>query len=126
MSQAMARAMALQRDAARQGFDWRHLDELWEKLAEEIGELREASSVRDPVGTAEELGDLLFMAVNLARHLGVDPEAALEACNRKFQRRYAHIAEQLEKLPPLGHPRRLEAMEALWQDAKRQEKKGAD
>ncbi|HEX4895525.1 MAG TPA: MazG nucleotide pyrophosphohydrolase domain-containing protein [Solimonas sp.] len=124
MSGALARALALQRDAAAEGFDWRHLDELWEKLAEESVELRDAVSL-GPAAVEEELGDLLFMAVNLARHLGVDPDRALEACNRKFQRRFGHIASQLEKLPPLGHPRRLDAMEALWQEAKRLEKKDA-
>lgn len=122
MADPLSEALCLQRDAARQGFDWRQLDELWHKLAEEIGELQEAvpegvDRVRD------ELGDLLFMAVNLARHLGVDPAEALTGANTKFQRRFSHILRHLEQLPPLGHPQRLDAMEALWQDAKRLERR---
>lgn len=114
-------ALRLQVDAAALGFDWRHLEELWDKLAEEVGELQQAArSSRDEA--EDELGDLLFMAVNLARHLGVDPVSALVRANAKFVRRFAHIAAQLEKLPPMGDARRLDAMEALWQDAKRLEK----
>ncbi|MFA5940289.1 MAG: MazG nucleotide pyrophosphohydrolase domain-containing protein [Sinimarinibacterium sp.] len=114
-------ALRLQHEAAALGFDWRHLDELWDKLAEEVGELQQAArGSRDEA--EDELGDLLFMAVNLARHLGVDPVSALARTNAKFIRRFAHIAAQLEKLPPMGDARRLDAMEALWQDAKRLEK----
>ena len=68
-------ALRLQRDAAALGFDWRQLDELWGKLAEEIAELRQATR-EGPARIEDELGDVLFMAVNLARHLGVDADAA--------------------------------------------------
>lgn len=122
MSDALSRALSLQRDAARVGFDWRHLDELWDKLDEEIGELREAVT-QGPEAMADELGDLLFMAVNLARHLGIDPVEALEATNRKFTRRFGHVSTSLEKLPPMGDPQRMERMEALWQEAKSAERK---
>lgn len=121
MSEILLETLALQQEAARLGFDWRHLGELWDKLAEEIGELREAV----PLGasaTTDELGDLLFMAVNIARHLNIDPAAALGSTNRKFERRFRHIADNLEKLPPMGDPRRIDAMEVLWQEAKRFEK----
>lgn len=115
-------ACRLQNNAAGLGFDWRHLGELWDKLAEEIDELKQAAGVsRD--AAEDELGDLLFMAVNLARHLQVDPAAALARTNAKFVRRFAHVTAQLENLPPMGDPRRLDAMEALWQEAKRFEKK---
>src|SRR5277367_2246534 len=77
-------ALAMQIDAATQGFDWDDPAGLWDKLGEEIAELREA---RDPAGRIEELGDLLFMVVNLARHFGVDPGTALRQANAKFQRR---------------------------------------
>ncbi|MEQ1437738.1 MazG nucleotide pyrophosphohydrolase domain-containing protein [Fontimonas sp. SYSU GA230001] len=117
-------AMDLQRDAAALGFDWRHLDELWDKLAEEVGELQQAAcGSRDEA--EDELGDLLFMAVNLARHLRVDPVSALARTNAKFSRRFAYITARLGALPPIGDARRLDAMEALWQDAKRLEKQGA-
>ncbi len=118
MSEALLEALELQRNAAALGFDWRHLDELWAKLAEEIAELRDAVP-KGQVATTDELGDLLFMAVNLARHLEIDPVAALVSTNDKFQRRFAHIVKNLEKLPPMGDPRRIDAMEVLWQDAKR-------
>ena len=117
----LAAALQLQREAAVLGFDWREVDELWAKLAEEIGELQ-AAVHEGPAAIEDELGDLLFMAVNLARHLGVDAASALASSNAKFARRFAHICAQLDRLPPLGDPARLDAMEALWQDAKRLEK----
>ena len=113
-------AQAMQRAAARTGFDWNKTSDLWDKLAEEIGELR--ADAHDRRRAQEELGDLLFMAVNLARHLKLDAPRALAAANRKFARRFAHIMRHAAALPPLGDPRRLDAMEALWQDAKRIEK----
>ena len=121
MSEPLTEAFGLQQEAAQLGFDWRELDELWDKLAEEIGELREAVLL-GPDAVRDELGDLLFMAVNLARHLGVNPVQALQATNQKFMRRFGHVTRDLEKLPPMGDPRRLEQMEARWQEAKRAEK----
>src|ERR1700758_1372434 len=115
----LQQALRLQREAAAEGFDWTDPAGLWDKLAEEIGELQRAP---DAANRAEELGDLLFMVVNLSRHLGVDPGAALAAANAKFSRRYAYILKHLEGLPALGDPARLERMEALWQEAKRLER----
>lgn len=118
----LAQALQQQREAAALGFDWRHVDELWDKLAEEIGELKDATQIsRDAV--EDELGDLLFMAVNIARHLGVDAATALARSNAKFARRFAHICAHLQQLPPPGDPQRLDAMEALWQQAKRLERR---
>ena len=117
----LAAALRLQREAAALGFDWRHIGELWDKLAEETGELRQAAG-EGREAAEDELGDLLFMAVNLARHLRVDPSAALARTNAKFVRRFAHVRADLDALPPLGDPRRIDAMEARWQDAKRLEK----
>jgi uncharacterized protein YabN with tetrapyrrole methylase and pyrophosphatase domain len=101
-AEPLAEALRLQREAAALGFDWRRQGELWDKLAEEIGELREAVG-EGPARIEDELGDLLFMAV-------------------KFARRFAHVCDDLVGLPPIGDPRRLEAMEARWQDAKRAER----
>jgi uncharacterized protein YabN with tetrapyrrole methylase and pyrophosphatase domain len=122
VSDPLAEALRIQLEAAKLGFDWRHLDELWDKLTEEVGELKLAAG--EGVDRSEdELGDLLFMAVNLARHLHVDPVAAMRRVNAKFERRFAHILRHLDKVPPLGDPQRLERMEDLWQEAKRLEKK---
>jgi uncharacterized protein YabN with tetrapyrrole methylase and pyrophosphatase domain len=119
----LTEALRLQFDAAALGFDWRHLGELWDKLAEETRELQQAAGEgRD--AAEDELGDLLFMAVNLARHLQVDPSKALARANAKFARRFAHVMAAADTLPPVGNPDRLEAMERLWQDAKRTEGMG--
>lgn len=104
-----------------QGFDWPDAAGLWAKLAEEIAELKAATT---PAERREELGDLLFMVVNIARHLKVDAEAALAAATAKFDRRYAEVMRNAECLPPLGDARRLPEMERRWQDAKRRECKG--
>ncbi len=121
MSEPLADAMKIQRAAAELGFDWRELLELWAKLAEEIGELEQAIG-EGPERVRDELGDLLFMVVNLARHLGADPAQALSQANSKFSSRFNYILKNIELLPAIGHPERLNAMEALWQQAKRLEK----
>ncbi len=113
-------AQALQAAAAEQGFDWPELAPLWDKLDEEIAELR--AEIGRPDRLREELGDVLFMIVNLARHLGVDAEAALAQANEKFRRRYAQVIADAASLPPVGDPARLDAMEARWQTAKRAER----
>lgn len=114
----MAAALLLQRHAATLGFDWDKTGDLWKKLAEEIGELKAVA--RQPEKAEDELGDLLFMAVNLARHLGVNAERALRGANRKFSRRFAYILKHGASLPPIGNKRRLIEMEKLWQRAKKQ------
>jgi ATP diphosphatase len=117
----LRRAAAVQRSAARTGFDWPAGDPaLWRKLHEEIRELKAAG--RHRAKAREELGDLLFMVVNLGRHLQVDAGRALADAIRKFERRYAHVMRHARALPRKGSPRRLAAMEKLWQDAKRLEK----
>ena len=114
---ALQQAQRLQLEAAAEGFDWNEFTALWAKLEEEISELRAAAG---PAEQQEEAGDLLFMVVNLARHLGVDAEVALAAANAKFSRRYAHVMDG--ELPPLGDPERLAEMELRWQNAKRNER----
>lgn len=113
----LSAALRLQADAAAEGFDWDALAPMWAKLQEEIGELRQDAG--QPDRAREELGDLLFMVVNIARHLGVDPDRALVEANRKFVRRYAHVRNDIAALPPIGDPKRLAAMESRWQQAKR-------
>lgn len=113
-------AVRIQRGAVRTGFDWDNPDDLWAKLQEEIEELKAVRGHR--VRATDELGDLLFMVVNLARHLKVDPLRALTGANRKFRFRYGHIMKHARALPPKGSRQRLAAMERYWQEAKRLEK----
>jgi len=116
----MLRALKLQKRAARVGFDWANIDDIITKLHEETAELR-AETVRDPVDQArieDEVGDVLFVAVNLARRAGVDPETALMACNRKFEFRFRYIEKQAEISGKPIQDMSLDEMESLWQSAK--------
>lgn len=116
----VADAVQLQRDAAGLGFDWTHVDELWAKLAEEIGELREAQTQgQGEARVLDEFGDLLFVAINLSRHLKVDPAGALAHANAKFRRRFAVVMAGRASWEHLQGPSRIERMEQLWQQAKR-------
>lgn len=111
-------ARRLQQAAARRGFDWPAGDPaLWSKLAEEIRELRAVAGRRSKA--EEELGDLLFMVVNLSRHLKVDARRALARAMKKFSRRYGYVMRHKAQLPPLRSKQRLMAMEKLWLEAKR-------
>lgn len=123
MSEAIAEALALQYAAAAEGFDWQDAAGFWDKLAEEIAELQNA---RNAMERQEELGDLLFMIVNLARHLAVAPTEALQKANAKFARRWQYIQSHSERLPVAPPAARLDAMEALWQEAKRLEVKSLE
>lgn len=114
-------SIELQRDAAALGFDWNHADELWAKLEEEIGELREATT-QGQARTLDEFGDLLFVAINLSRHLEVDPLRALAHANAKFRRRFAVVMAGRESWDALQGPARVAQMERLWQQAKREGK----
>lgn len=111
-------ALRIQHEAARLGFDWNHADELWAKLAEEIAELREATT-QSEARMIDEFGDLLFMAINLARHLKVDPAQALAQANEKFQRRFGHVLAHRERWDARVSPARVQEMEKLWVEAKR-------
>lgn len=116
---ALTRALKLQKKAARVGFDWKEAAPILDKIAEEIGELREAMASGDPAHVAEEFGDTLFALVNFGRHLGIDSESALRDTNDKFRDRFHAVEHGLnEKNVKLGEAT-LEDMEALWQAAKR-------
>lgn len=116
---ALLRAQKLQRRAARVGFDWPVLAPVLAKVEEELDEVRaEISAGADADRLAGEIGDLLFAVVNLARHLGVDGEAALRATNAKFEHRFAAIERSLAMDGRRLEDASLDEMEALWQRAK--------
>jgi MazG family protein len=119
---ALTRALKLQAKAARVGFDWPSSDDVIDKICEEAAELRAASITRQK----EEFGDLLFAVVNLARHLAIDPEAALRAANEKFTRRFAYIEHALHDAGKSPEESSLQDMDELWNKAKRQEAKPDD
>ncbi|HUA82692.1 MAG TPA: nucleoside triphosphate pyrophosphohydrolase [Bryobacteraceae bacterium] len=113
---SLVEAQQIASKAAGAGFDWENVEQVFEKLEEEIEELRDAST---PESVAGEIGDLLFVIVNLARFFKVDPEQALRQTNAKFRRRFAHIEKGLEARGKTPRDASIAEMEALWQDAKR-------
>jgi nucleoside triphosphate diphosphatase len=119
---ALARAEKLQRRAARVGFDWPDLPPVLDKIAEELGEVRELvdRGATGPV-LAEEIGDLLFAVVNLARHAAADPEQTLRAACRKFERRFRAVEQGLAQAGIAVESASLERMEEEWQQVKAQE-----
>jgi len=119
---AVLEAYQLSTKASRVGFDWPDGRSVLEKLQEEIDELNRAALDGDKRETEQELGDVLFSAINAARVLGVDPESALKAANRKFRRRFGHVETQLRASGRDLADAALEEMEALWTEAKRGER----
>ena len=117
---ALTRAVKLQRRAARRGFDWTHSCDVFDKLSEECGELREAVRAGDKATIDEELGDLLFTVANLARHLGTDPESAARAANRKFERRFRELEHRAATASP--EARTAADLEVIWSEIKAQER----
>lgn len=121
---ALLEAHQLTTKAARVGFDWANPADVIEKLDEELGELQGEINREDQnqAAVTEEMGDLLFVAVNLARKLGVEPEAALKAANRKFRRRFGHIEKRLDEQNKAFADSSLAEMDRLWDEAKLLEK----
>lgn len=117
---ALSRAQKLQKRAASVGFDWPAAEPVLAKVEEELGEIREAVAEGDAGAVAEELGDLLFCVVNLARHLGVDAEQALRDGNAKFERRFRHIEDRLGNTPAALREAGLAELDRLWDEAKAQ------
>ena len=115
---ALKRAQKLGKRAASVGFDWEHEGGVREKIAEELAELAEARDAGDRAAVAEELGDLLFAVVNLARHLKVDPEQALADANRKFEGRFRRLESALRERGQSAADLDLDTLEAYWQQAK--------
>jgi ATP diphosphatase len=147
---ALTRAIKLQHKAAKVGFDWPNLLPVFEKLKEEIREFEEVAFLYDPTSPGEnnesapsgrlaereseganrdspdaikeEFGDIMFVMANIARHLDIDPEAALRGTNQKFVRRFGHIEKVLAERGKTPSQSTLEEMDALWDDAKAHEK----
>jgi MazG family protein len=122
---ALMEAHQLSTKAARVGFDWEKVEDIFEKLEEEIAELRAAIRIHatsndeaDHGRVREEFGDLLFAVTNIARHLQVEPEAALKLTNRKFRRRFGYIETKLRQQDRNFDETTLDELEALWQEAK--------
>jgi ATP diphosphatase len=115
---ALMRAEKLQKRAARVGFDWPDIGHVVDKIAEEARELAEARDTLPQDKIEEEMGDLLFVMANLARHLKVDPETALRRANAKFTRRFAHIEAELARRGKEPKDSDLAEMDALWDEAK--------
>ncbi|MBO1075289.1 nucleoside triphosphate pyrophosphohydrolase [Roseomonas marmotae] len=118
---ALTRANKLARRAARVGFDWPHPEAVLEKLAEETAELRAEIPEASKSRLQDELGDMLFVMVNLARKLDLDPETCLHAANAKFERRFNAVEALLAERGLSPADAGLEAMEEAWQDVKRRE-----
>tara|TARA_R110002096_G_scaffold350602_2_gene543807 strand:+ start:494 stop:1348 length:855 start_codon:yes stop_codon:yes gene_type:complete len=119
---ALTRAVKLQKRAARVGFDWPATDQVLDKIVEESRELVEARDTLTQDEVTEEFGDLLFVMANLARHMNVDPEAALRAANQKFTRRFKRIEDLLAERGLRPEQSDLAAMDVLWDRAKAEDK----
>jgi len=119
---ALSRAAKLQKRASQVGFDWADALPVVDKVREELDEVLEAMAGGDTEAQAEEVGDLLFVVVNLARKLKVDPETALRAANAKFERRFRYIETALRDQGRTLEDSNLEEMDELWGAAKRDEK----
>ncbi|AML53136.1 nucleoside triphosphate pyrophosphohydrolase [Falsihalocynthiibacter arcticus] len=120
---ALLRAVKLQKRAARVGFDWPDISQVLDKVVEETQELAEARAELTQTEVEEEFGDLLFVMANVARHMKVDPEAALRAANAKFTRRFEGIEALLAEQGKTPVESNLAEMDALWDAVKRQEKR---
>ena len=131
---ALMEAQKISSKAAHAGFDWPHIDGLFEKLAEETAELQQQIDQAPPdtlkpesrasipedlrARLEDEVGDMFFVLVNIARYLSIDPESALRSTNRKFRRRFGWMEEQLHKKGKTLEQSTMEEMESLWQEAK--------
>jgi MazG family protein len=116
---ALAEAQQIASKAAATGFDWANIDQVFEKMHEELEELRRARETGDAGHIEDEFGDILFVLVNVARFLKVDPEMALRRTNAKFRKRFNHVEDRLRAQGRELSESNIDEMEGLWQEAKR-------
>lgn len=117
---AMVKALRLQDKSKQVGFEWDHLDQVWEKVQEELRELIEVVEKKDKKGMEEELGDVFFSLVNYARFLNIDPEHALELTNKKFIKRFEAMEKIAKQQNKLLHDMSLQEMDELWNFVKKE------
>jgi tetrapyrrole methylase family protein / MazG family protein len=115
---ALARAQSISRRAAHLGFEWPDIEQVWKKVEEEIRELKEATALGDKTRTGEEVGDLLFTMVNIARFLDVESEEVLAQTVDRFTRRFQHIESRLREANKTFDQSSLEEMDRYWEEAK--------
>ena len=118
---ALHQAYQMTAKASRVGFDWPSLEAILEKLKEEAAEVMEAQEAKNQARLIDEAGDLLFVAVNVARFLGADPETALRRSNRKFERRFRYVETEIKRQGRELKDASLAEMDALWEEAKKLE-----
>jgi tetrapyrrole methylase family protein/MazG family protein len=121
---ALARAQSISRRAAHLGFEWPNIEEVWAKVNEEMRELKEAAASGDKIHTGEELGDLLFTMVNIARFLDVESEEVLAQTVDRFTRRFQHVEARLRQANKEFDQSSLEEMDRHWDEAKKLEAQG--
>ena len=126
---ALLRAQRMSERASRVGFDWRDRSGSWEKVEEEVGELKDALAAEDDVRIEHELGDLLFALVNLARHSGINAEHALRCAGDRFEQRFGYVEERVRRdhggWASLGGDSSvlpLDVLDTYWEEAKREER----
>ena len=115
---ALVKAIRIQEKSKQVGFEWENADQVWEKVTEEIGELKLAVESKNRSDIEDEMGDVLFSLVNYARFLNVDAENALERTNKKFMHRFSKMEEYAAKEQKNLHDMDLEALDKLWNLAK--------
>ena len=118
VNSAIYRARQIQKEAAVRGFDWPDIGPVFKKMEEELAELKQAFGEGDNDAISEEIGDLMFVCVNLARHASVNAEMSLRQTNQKFQRRFAYVQQQMSAAGIDMEQHQLEQMERFWQEAK--------
>lgn len=119
---SMVKATRLQEKAKQVGFEWDNREQVWDKVEEELQELKEAVSTQDPAKMEDELGDVFFSLINYARFLQLDAENALEKTNKKFKYRFTQMEEAASEKGTSLHSMTLTEMDALWNQIKKQNK----